>query len=189
MTEVTGININLHKHADRKVRLTYSKCIHQYAAPFIASCRKLEHSPCFLTIWDPSNRTSPEPHGIFCEGTRLVSEQILHLVQGNIRSQQRLYHSKYDKQLFQDELVKFTNFQETIYDDRVHSHRGQMELKMNLLTDTQCKFKLSIYQQEQRSYISKVSAPFNLQQQHVTLIPGICFVGQLHCYVFSMICI
>ena len=100
MTEVTGININLHKHADRKVRLTYSKCIHQYAAPFIASCRKLEHSPCFLTIWDPSNRTSPEPHGIFCEGTRLVSEQILHLVQGNIRSQQRLYHSKYDKQLF-----------------------------------------------------------------------------------------
>jgi len=51
-------------------------------------------------IWDPSNRTSLEPHDIFCEGARLVSEQILHLVQGNIRSQQRLYRSKYDKQLF-----------------------------------------------------------------------------------------
>lgn len=100
LTEESGININLHKHVDRKERLTYSKCIHQYAAPFITSCCKLEHSPSILKIRDPSNRTSPEPHGIFCEGARLVSEQILHLVYGNIRSQQRLYHSKYDKQLF-----------------------------------------------------------------------------------------
>jgi hypothetical protein len=100
MTEVTGININPHKNVDRKERLTYSKCIHQYAAPFITRCCKLEHSPSILMIWDPSNRTSLETHGIFCEGARLVSEQILDLVQGNIRSQQRLHHRKYDKQLF-----------------------------------------------------------------------------------------
>lgn len=97
-TEVTGINKNLHENVDRKERLIYSKCIHQYAVPFITICQKLEHPSSILQIRDPSNRTSPEPHVIFCESTRLVSEQILHLFEENFRSQQRLYHSKYDDQ-------------------------------------------------------------------------------------------
>lgn len=65
---------------------TYSECIYGYAVLSITICLKLKHPSSVLQIWDASNWTSSEPHGVFCESTCLIGEQVFYLLKRNFRN-------------------------------------------------------------------------------------------------------